>query len=255
METEADGEDECAICFEPVHDIVKLPCACKVVYCLQCWDHALAESFNGCGEARCPTCRLNIRVDFISEAGRLVFSPATAKDDESSPSDNPEDVGTEDGRDRFQHACRIERRARRARRRLIRQACPAQIKLIKQHGASALAQVFGDRSAQQAVSAIPCVCGGKIERISVRERIARCLHPKLPAQGVPPDEFDRVIAYFMQREQPCASCDICGSCVFTTSSAIWTCTAGSSTVLHSNSYDICEGCMSRYTTADDSFTT
>merc|ERR1740139_607484 len=67
-------EGECAICFEPVSQYTVLPCSCKVSYCLRCWDRALAESFNSCGEARCPTCRAPVCVDFDPDQSRLVFT-------------------------------------------------------------------------------------------------------------------------------------------------------------------------------------
>jgi len=75
------------------------------------------------------------------------FSPAQEMDDASSSDDNPDDDddddNTEDEDDQFGNVGKLERRKRRARRRLIRQACPAQIKLIQQHGASILAQTNG----------------------------------------------------------------------------------------------------------------
>ena len=57
---------ECAICFETLagDDQLPLPCQCRVPYCLKCWDRALAAAFNDVGEARCPTCRTPVRVDF-----------------------------------------------------------------------------------------------------------------------------------------------------------------------------------------------
>jgi hypothetical protein len=81
-------EDECAICFDaiPVDDQLLLPCRCRVLYCLHCWDRALAAAFNDSGRARCPTCRSPVRVDFDPEAasgrGRLLFS----KDDDGHTS-------------------------------------------------------------------------------------------------------------------------------------------------------------------------
>ena len=72
--------DECAICFDSaLDDGPVLPCACNVAYCFQCWDRALAQSFNNCGEARCPTCRARISVDWHVDEngrGRMIFSRA-----------------------------------------------------------------------------------------------------------------------------------------------------------------------------------
>ena len=76
-----DDSEDCAICFDPVHaeDRLHLPCRCQLTYCLTCWDRALAAAFNDNGQARCPSCRRPVRVDFDPEAGthgrgRLVFS-------------------------------------------------------------------------------------------------------------------------------------------------------------------------------------
>jgi len=65
---------ECGICFEAVHETTVLPCSCKIDYCTLCWNKALARSFTSCGQARCPSCRGLVRVDFDAEANRLVFS-------------------------------------------------------------------------------------------------------------------------------------------------------------------------------------
>ena len=65
---EADaGSEDCAICFDPVHaeDRLPLPCRCQLTYCLLCWDRALAAAFNDNGQARCPSCRRPVRVDFV----------------------------------------------------------------------------------------------------------------------------------------------------------------------------------------------
>ena len=78
-----DASDECAICFEAIHERIQLPCQCRVLYCSSCWDHALAASFNDCGHSRCPTCRRPVRVDFDAAAARLVFSSADEADGES----------------------------------------------------------------------------------------------------------------------------------------------------------------------------
>jgi len=63
----------CAICFEEAGRAVELPCACNVAYCAQCWDRALAQSFNVSGDATCPTCRTPICVDFDPDKLCLVF--------------------------------------------------------------------------------------------------------------------------------------------------------------------------------------
>jgi hypothetical protein len=83
-----DDSEDCAICFDPVHaeDRLHLPCRCQLTYCLTCWDRALAAAFNDNGQARCPSCRRPVRVDFDPEAGthgrgRLVFSLLSGDDE------------------------------------------------------------------------------------------------------------------------------------------------------------------------------
>ena len=82
------GANECAICFETIFEQVPLPCACRVPYCLACWDRALAAAFVDSGNARCPTCRSPVRIDFDPDAaegrGRLVFSAEQGEDTEES---------------------------------------------------------------------------------------------------------------------------------------------------------------------------
>ena len=81
-------EMECAICFDIIDELdrLPLPCQCRVPYCLKCWDRALAAAINDIGRARCPTCRSPVRVDLDPAAaggrGSLVFS--------SDPSDDAE---------------------------------------------------------------------------------------------------------------------------------------------------------------------
>eukprot|EP01052_Picozoa_sp_SAG31_P003381 SAG31_NODE_129_length_23447_cov_5.010922_7_plen_237_part_00 len=71
-------ESECAICFDVAEQSASLPCLCRVTYCLRCWDRSLAQSFNSSGQARCPTCRAPVRVDFDASAangaGQMLFS-------------------------------------------------------------------------------------------------------------------------------------------------------------------------------------
>ena len=88
-----DGSEDCAICFDPVHaeDRLPLPCRCQLTYCLLCWDRALAAAFNDNGQARCPSCRRPVRVDFDPEAGtngrgRLVFSLLSGDDEAAGSS-------------------------------------------------------------------------------------------------------------------------------------------------------------------------
>jgi len=70
-------EMECTICMESIDEETLLPCQCKLHYCQSCWDKALANSFSQCGQARCPSCRSLVRVDFDPETNRMVFSKET----------------------------------------------------------------------------------------------------------------------------------------------------------------------------------
>lgn len=70
-------EMECTICMECISEETVLPCQCKLHYCHSCWDKALANSFSQCGQARCPSCRAFVRVDFDAEQQSLVFTPET----------------------------------------------------------------------------------------------------------------------------------------------------------------------------------
>lgn len=130
MEQKMDLQDEevscCAICFEEI-DIhqQELPCSCNVAYCAQCWDRALAHSFNASldGQARCPTCRGPICVDFDPERVCLLFSRA--------PTETSEDSTCRDSQDPRQ---RRESRKNEAVQKLRQQALPAQIRLLQKYG-------------------------------------------------------------------------------------------------------------------------
>jgi len=62
---------------ESISEVTLLPCQCKLHYCTSCWDKALANSFGQCGQARCPSCRSLVRVDFDADKQGLVFSAET----------------------------------------------------------------------------------------------------------------------------------------------------------------------------------
>jgi len=110
---------ECAICFEPVLQATKLPCACKVDYCMQCWDRAMARSFQKCNLSRCPTCRSPVRVDYEFSQDCLVFS----KELDAPQGDDSED-GQQEAMDYFD----------RTLERLTEQVRPKQVLLLRQHG-------------------------------------------------------------------------------------------------------------------------
>lgn len=118
-----DEDTTCAICFEDVDNQIELPCSCKVVYCAQCWDRSLAQSFNAYGQARCPTCRLPICVDFDAERVCLVFSRAT-----ELLSNDLEGLDVVNAR-QVKEASKTD-----AVKKLRQQALPAQVRLLQNHG-------------------------------------------------------------------------------------------------------------------------
>jgi len=117
---------QCAICFDDVEQGIEIPCACNVFYCAQCWDRALAQSFNSTGEARCPTCRVAVCVDFDPERICLLFSRAPVP---AWP--EPECFGARNWHEarQFKEATKQE-----AVQKLRQQALPAQIRLLQSHG-------------------------------------------------------------------------------------------------------------------------
>lgn len=68
--------DSCAVCFDDVlpGESVQLPCACRVPYCLPCWEQSLNVKFSQTRSAQCPTCRSAVRVDFDHQQRKLTFS-------------------------------------------------------------------------------------------------------------------------------------------------------------------------------------
>eukprot|EP00930_Biecheleria_cincta_P106116 TRINITY_DN9938_c0_g2_i1.p1 TRINITY_DN9938_c0_g2~~TRINITY_DN9938_c0_g2_i1.p1 ORF type:complete len:344 (-),score=57.41 TRINITY_DN9938_c0_g2_i1:142-1131(-) len=150
MSGEGVAESECAICFELGYSTV-LPCACKVSYCTRCWDQSLAASFHSCGQARCPTCRGPVHVDFDASSGRMVFSREEASDDDDDDDDDDDLPPVTDIDDLDEaakaavHAARAialarKRENKRAEQRqeithrLLHQARPAQIEILRKLG-------------------------------------------------------------------------------------------------------------------------
>ena len=130
---------ECVICFDSIAQAEPLPCRCTVPYCMRCWDRSLAHSFNACGQARCPTCRSPVRVDFDAEAndgrGRLVFSSES-----TDHSYEREESELADGSEASPDAAAAESpaAARRAAvvERLAEQAAPVMARLLEEWGAA-----------------------------------------------------------------------------------------------------------------------
>jgi len=82
-------EEPCSVCFCDIAELggaTILPCKCRVPYCHGCWDRCLASSMSSTGNAKCPTCRSVVRVDYDAGVGRLVFSKAAEEKVEFSES-------------------------------------------------------------------------------------------------------------------------------------------------------------------------
>mmetsp|Transcript_45289 Transcript_45289/g.144319 ORF Transcript_45289/g.144319 Transcript_45289/m.144319 type:complete len:235 (+) Transcript_45289:41-745(+) len=209
----------CAICYEAVGEGIDLPCSCKVDYCLQCWDKALAKSFNACAKARCPTCRTPIRVDFDGQAGRLAFS--AEGDDED---------------------------AEQTRRRIAEQMRPVQERLLRDYGAAnplneeacrgsvAAAAATAERLAEQGTTP-HCVCGGALERVSLRERARRFFIQA--GQWRDSERLAPLVARGLVR----IVCDLCGEPLDLEQPGIWMCERGDSTIKHATSNDVCTRCL------------
>mmetsp|Transcript_132921 Transcript_132921/g.230989 ORF Transcript_132921/g.230989 Transcript_132921/m.230989 type:complete len:302 (+) Transcript_132921:48-953(+) len=277
---------ECAICFEAVAEATVLPCACNVDYCARCWDRALAQSFNSCGHARCPTCRGPVCVDYDSEKCGLVFSPEA-----KSPSIDSE--GDKAGADKQAAMCETMQKLRE-------QALPTQLKHLRDYGgrhphikdiagspdahlrnmsASALKLLIDsvggsaenclekeelvcqlEKAGQgevvcsilsEAVAECPtCVCGSSLEWVSGRERTKRACEVLFPGVPLESERFQILQEMFKEKCGSACFCDLC-SCPLPCSSGVWTCKNGNSTILHATAYDVCSKCFVRHACAGD----
>lgn len=245
--TPKDEEDspvmECAICFDNIAQSTCLPCACKVSFCFQCWDRALAHSFNACGQARCPTCRGSVRVDFNPDLRQLVFSP---DDEDEAPAAEDSATGAEhDHQERHQQYRLCQERQLRARNRLRDQARPAQARLL---------QIYGEENPRKASASFTetqerargpsCVCGSTLELVSSTERTRR-LCQRLVQHPPGTDAFERVVNVILNSGQSWVLCDLCSDPV-ASPAPVWTCQNGNLTILHANAYDVCQTCFGRY---------
>jgi len=75
------AEEVCTICFDN-KPFVSLPCECKLAYCQECWNCALAASVMTRGKAQCPSCRTALSVDFDTATKGLVYSKESEGTDE-----------------------------------------------------------------------------------------------------------------------------------------------------------------------------
>jgi len=216
---------ECAICFESIETSTSLPCACKVDYCMRCWDRALAQSFQSCGKARCPTCRGHIRVELDADKTPcgLVFS---REEDEVSKEESLQ--------------------------KLLKQARPVQVKLLRQYGdgqpelqeLSIDANAIAERWASGSTTAPPCVCGDSLQRIAGEDRAKACVVNCIAGVTLVPgtSDFDRVYEILTKDGMTGVQCDICGSQI-PLGAYVWTCKCDIATIFHATSYDCCDRCF------------
>lgn len=244
-------ELDCAICFGTVPHPAELPCACNVAYCTSCWDRALAQSFNTCGRARCPTCRTPVRVDFNADTGRLLFS----KDTEPELPPGARECALS----------RLGEQARPAQEKLLRQfgeSLPADFKNMRESIKALLnprdeavsleaverghenAEAFAARISEEAPKQPRCVCGKRLERISCAERAVRYCQMLVPHVAPGTEAFDRVLQKVASTGP--AYCDLCQEGI-APGGAVWTCEDGNRTILHANAFDICDHCFARHT--------
>mmetsp|Transcript_7671 Transcript_7671/g.16876 ORF Transcript_7671/g.16876 Transcript_7671/m.16876 type:complete len:380 (+) Transcript_7671:80-1219(+) len=271
---------ECVICLDQTCKSVVLPCDCRADYCLGCWDRALAQSLSSCGQARCPTCRAAVRVDYDAESGNLIFT----RDCEESSKLADEEEGVDVESQPLDRREALRRRTLEARSKLVEQAKPAQVRLLRELGASVAASVragkmpgcspderpsdgpvmwtetlgvpptpadfmrFGHLTADlDSVSLLTpactrpsCVCGGYLERVPHRERARRWLR-RLGYQNL-----ERVVEMVTAKGVSTCTCDLCGEPV-DPGGYVWTCEKANRAILHTNDWDVCDACFDLYT--------
>lgn len=229
-------EDVCAICFE-LQPMAKLPCACRMSYCAPCWDRALAASVAVRGRPQCPSCRCVFSVDFDVVSGEIELRGL---------------------RDEFASGGNWKKR-------MYWKTRERQIELLRQYGDQLVAPspeesedstvsstACSDSSgrpegAASDVEALPaasplCVCGGLLERIDGVARVQLVLDENRPGWRLR-EGADRIVKSLTKR--PLVTCDLCGE-IATLSGSCWTCPKGSRTLLHLDSYDVCEHCFAAH---------
>eukprot|EP00811_Abedinium_folium_P036877 NODE_9545_length_1416_cov_6.446082.p1 GENE.NODE_9545_length_1416_cov_6.446082~~NODE_9545_length_1416_cov_6.446082.p1 ORF type:complete len:310 (-),score=62.68 NODE_9545_length_1416_cov_6.446082:383-1312(-) len=235
----AEGTLECIICFESTLECPSLPCACTLPYCMRCWDRSLAQSFRGCGQARCPTCRCPVHVDFDAVTHRLVFSVETE--------------GCES------HEETIDR--------LVEQVRPAQERLLHEYAMQHVAELarepraFLMRSSVSELTKYTKATGidtsDCIEKADLVARLLDSARKDRPEQlpgswamhviSTPPEcVCGRALKYCPSTGRRSGKiCDLCDTSIETRQHGVFTCEANTTTILHATCYDICEICFVR----------
>jgi len=191
---------------------------------MPCWDKALAQSFNSCGRARCPTCRAAVRVDFDPDSS----IPSFTQDHEDMDPNN-------------------------MRQRIAEQMRPVQIRLLKAYGAAHPLEHDSDREEDlsEALSkalvaasctggdkteGAPCVCGSCLKRVSLAER-KDLLNLQIQAW----QDSQDFRPFLVDAQVVCDLCD--GPTSADGQQASWVCVNGDGTIKHATFYDICDRCV------------
>lgn len=190
MKSTSDGEEErypescgdemeCAICMDSIEEETILPCRCKLHYCQVCWDKALANSFSQCGQARCPSCRSSVRVDFDAKTHRMLFTAETVDMSGASQSEMLQEIRREymqsvtrenqmqvseesfrvflEAHVHYQRLEHLHARRRDMVDRLRHQAMPAQIMLFQQYAAENPGLLAIREDASETLRSVPIV--------------------------------------------------------------------------------------------------
>lgn len=302
-----------------------LPCNCRIAYCAVCWDRSLAQSFNRCGQARCPTCVTPVRVDFDASgaagAGKLVFSRDTAGD--MTYLKEMEALGARphvDGivRPDREHAAVIAAMRGETIERLLGQAAPSVARRLVHFGevhpflralAADPVTLLSDRSTRELKTHLeamggdpegclekadivakmvevahgqnqlaaswaaaaaedeavgpqrewpkdlsrspPCICGGKLVRMSLYQRSKWWLEQQ---NGEDMARTDPALVEAWLRSEVASTCSgfglVCDLCHQKNwgeaNNHTWTCLSGTTTIFHATCYDVCDSCFARH---------
>lgn len=254
-----------------------MPCNCKVDYCAQCWDKALAKSFNACAKARCPTCRAPVRVDYVAETDSLAFSAEGEEEDvdktrqrigsqlrpvqvhmlrgfgsqhplpAASPLPPTGTLAAASHQDVDSHVQSVVAPAQPERevneqvvkgedkheQAAIPSATDAAAVAIQR---TAAAIAYARELAKEDI-APKCVCGSKLQLISIEERDRRF---KLQAEAWRSSE--RLAMLYVQGVMRIV-CDLCERRLETNPPVVWVCERGDNTIKHATSNDICARCF------------
>merc|ERR1711879_24258 len=87
-----------------------------------------------------------------------------------------------------------------------------------------------------------CVCGGRLSRCSLLDRSLTMWSEHFSGSA---EDLQRYAQVQVRSGQGGIICDLCDKSPNVSSSAnrLWTCSNGSSTILHATSYDVCDECF------------